>query len=80
MALIPQMEIDNYLGNWNFRIKIDDITGDVNQGFTRVSGVVSQSEPMEFMHGVDPYVRKAPGRADLGGGSVGRVFGGVGAF
>lgn len=80
MALIPQMEIDNYIGSWNFRIKIDDITGDVNQGFTRVSGVVSQSEPMEFMHGVDPYVRKAPGRANFEDMTIERVYNGIDAF
>ena len=30
MALVPEMEIDSYVGAWNFRVKIDEITGDVN--------------------------------------------------
>ncbi|MCB9765023.1 MAG: phage tail protein [Alphaproteobacteria bacterium] len=80
MALIPQMEIDNYIGAWNFRVKIDGVTDDVNQGFIRISGVVSQSEPMEFMHGVDPYVRKAPGRASFEDMTLERVYNGTDAF
>jgi phage tail-like protein len=80
MALIPEMEIDNYIGSWNFRVKIDTITGDVNQGFVRISGVVSQSEPMEFMHGVDPYIRKAPGRASFEDMSIERIYNGMDEF
>lgn len=80
MGLIPEMEVDNYIGAWNFRVKIDEVTGDVNQGFTRVSGVVSQSEPMEFMHGVDPYVRKAPGRSNFEDMTLERVYNGTDAF
>ncbi len=80
MALVPEMEVDNYIGAWNFRVKIDDVTGDVNQGFTRVSGVVSTSEPMEFMHGVDPYVRKAPGRSSFEDVQMERIYNGLDAF
>lgn len=80
MAMMPEMEIDNYIGAWNFRVKIDEITGDVNQGFVRVSGVVSQSEPMEFMHGVDPYIRKSPGRSSFEDMTLERVYNGVDAF
>lgn len=80
MALVPEMEIDSYIGAWNFRVKIDEITGDVNQGFTRVSGVVSQSETMEFMHGIDPYIRRAPGRASFEDMRMERVYNGMDAF
>lgn len=80
MGLIPEMDIDSYVGAWNFRVKIDEITGDVNQGFVRVSGVVSTSELMEFMHGIDPYVRRAPGRAQFEDMRLERVYNGTDAF
>jgi len=80
MALVPEMEIDSYIGAWNFRVKIDEITGDVNQGFVRVSGVTSQSEIMEFMHGIDPYIRRSPGRASFEDMRLERVYNGTDAF
>ena len=61
-GLVPELDTVNYVGSFHFRVNIPDVAGDVNQAFTRVSGVVSASEPMEFMHGTHPYVRKGVGR------------------
>jgi phage tail-like protein len=55
-------------------------TENVNQAFTRVSGIVSQSEMMEFMQGTDPYVRKSPGRVSFEDISLERVWNGSDAF
>ena len=47
MGLVPELDTEAYVGAFNFRVSIPDVAGDVNQSFTRVSGVVSTSEPME---------------------------------
>lgn len=80
MALIPEMSTDEYVGAFQFRVSIPDIAGDVNQAFTRVSGVVSTSEAMEFMHGTDPYVRKGRGRTTYEDMTLERIYNGSDAF
>lgn len=57
---------------------IDD--SEVNQAFTRVSGIVSQSEAMEFMQGTDPFVRKSPGRVSFEDIQLERIWNGSDAF
>lgn len=66
--------------NWDSSIFSPTSGDDVTQSFTRVSGIVSQSEQMEFMQGTDPYVRKAPGRASFENITLERVYNGVDAF
>ena len=77
-----------FVGAFNFEVIVnwdesifspsDDTT--ITQSFTRVSGVVSHSEQMEFMQGTDPFVRKAPGRAAFEDVTLERVYNGVDAF
>lgn len=79
-GLVPELDTENYVGSFHFRVSIPDVAGDVNQAFTRVSGVVSQSEPMEFMHGTDPYVRKGVGRTSYEDMTLERIYNGSDAF
>src|SRR5688572_19235174 len=70
---------DNYVGTHNFQIKIDDMDV-VNTEFVSVSGVVSESEEIEFMHGTDPYIRRRPGRVSYEPIVLERVYKGVDEF
>lgn len=80
MALYPELDTNSYVGAFNFRVTIPDISGDVNQAFTAVSGVVSESEKMEFMQGTDPYTRKGVGRTAYEDVSLQRVYNGTDGF
>jgi phage tail-like protein len=80
MALMPELDTDNYYGAFHFRVSIPDVAGDVNQAFVKVSGVVSQSEKMEFMHGTDPYMRKSVGRTQYEDVTLERIYNGSDAF
>jgi phage tail-like protein len=80
MGLYNEMTTDTYVGAFNFRVHIPDIAGDINQAFVRVSGVVSTSEPMEFKHGSDPYVRKGVGRTTFEDVTLERIYNGNDAF
>lgn len=80
MSLLPELGTEEYLGSFHFRVKIEGISTDINQAFTRISGVVSQSEPMEFMHGTDPYVRKGVGRTSFEDVTLERIWNGTDKF
>ncbi len=80
MALYPELDTNSYVGSFNFRVTIPDISGDVNQAFTSVSGVVSESEKMEFMQGTDPYQRKGVGRTFYEDVTLQRVYNGSDSF
>jgi phage tail-like protein len=72
---------ESYHNAFCFEVKIAGIAdNNVNQAFTRVSGIVSQSEMMEFMQGTDPFVRKSPGRVSFEDISLERVWNGSDAF
>jgi len=73
------LETDNYIGNYQFVVQIDDVN-EVNQTFVRVSGVVSNTETMEFMQGTDPYVRKGVGRTTWEEVTLERVYNGADEF
>ena len=75
----PQFGLDNYIGAFNFKVTIDEIEVE-NSKFISVSGVVSSSETMEFMHGDDRYVMKQPGRASFEDIELKRVYQQVDAF
>ena len=69
----PQYGLDNYIGAFNFKVSIDEIEVE-NSKFISVSGVVSSSETMEFMHGDDRYVMKQPGRASFEDIELKRIY------
>ena len=78
-------DVRNFVGGFYFEVSFetesDDVSpGEINQSFTRVSGVVSQSEQMEFMQGTDPFVMKAPGRSSFEDVTLERVYNGQDAF
>lgn len=82
MALAnPGLVAENYFGAYYFSVAIDGIEqSDINQTFTKVSGVVSESEPVEFKHGTDPYIRKTVGRTKYEDLSLERIYNGSDAF
>ena len=54
MALIMQeVSTDSYIGTHNFQVEIEGIDV-INTEFVSVSGVVSETEEIEFAHGTDP--------------------------
>ena len=72
---------DQYLGSFRFRVTVDTLDSSlVNQAWLRVSGVVSTSEEMEFMHGSDPYVRKGVGRTTYEDVTLERIYNGSDSF
>lgn len=79
MAGAPQYGLDQYIGAFNFKVTIDDVAVE-NSKFMSVSGVVSTSETMEFMHGDDRYIMKQPGRASFEDVELKRVYQQVDSF
>jgi phage tail-like protein len=58
-----------FFGNFNFLVEIEDITGDSSSvvgGFSRVNGLVSQSDVIEHRVGNSPLVQKIPGKTRFG--------------
>jgi phage tail-like protein len=54
-----------FFGNFNFLVEIEDIAGDATSvvgGFSRVSGLVSESDVIEHRVGSSPLVQKIPGK------------------
>jgi phage tail-like protein len=70
---------NNYIGGFHFRVTIQGIN-DPLDGFTSCSGVVSETEPMQFKHGMDVVVRKAPGRTVFQPITLERVYSGIDEF
>lgn len=79
MAFMPTLETDNYYGAFHFRVSIAGLA-DVNQTFTKVTNIISESEPMEFAHGTDPYMRKSVGRTKFDDLALERVYNGSDEF
>lgn len=78
---IPSMATDAHYGGFRFRVSIEGITVDrINDAFTKISGLTSQSEEIPFMHGTDPYVYLAPGRSKFEPVEFERVYNGIDAF
>src|SRR5690349_18407255 len=75
----PQYGLDRYIGAFNFKVEIDGVPVE-NSKFVSVSGVVSTSETMEFMHGDDRYILKQPGRASFEDIELKRVYQQVDSF
>lgn len=79
MAIQYDLQTDAYVGTHNFQVEITGIDT-INTEFVSVSGVVSETEEIEFMHGVDPYVRKSAGRLSYEPVVLERVYKGVDDF
>ncbi|MFT5682950.1 MAG: phage tail-like protein [Myxococcota bacterium] len=79
MAGAPQYGLDQYIGAFNFKVEIDGVPVE-NSKFISVSGVVSTSETMEFMHGDDRYLMKQPGRSSFEDIELKRVYQQVDSF
>jgi phage tail-like protein len=73
------IQTDNYVGTHNFQVVIDEIEV-LNSEFQSVSGIVSESEEVEFMHGPAPYVRRGAGRVTYEPGVMERVYKGMDEF
>lgn len=70
---------NNYIGSFHFKVTVQGIN-DALDGFTSCTGIVSNTEPMEFKHGMDVVVRKAPGRTTFDPITLERVYSGVDEF
>lgn len=79
MAVQFDLATDNYIGTHNFQVEIEGIDI-INTEFVSVSGVVSETEEIEFAHGTDPYVRKTAGRVIYEPVVMERVYKGVDDF
>ena len=56
---MPNRRIHDPIGNFNFKVEIEGVT----QGaFSRVDGVESKTEVVEYQDGEDIILRKRPGR------------------
>lgn len=70
---------NSYLGAFNFRVRVAGIN-DPLDGFLKVSQITSKTESMEFKHGLDRAVRKAPGRTSYNDVTLERVYSGLDDF
>lgn len=70
---------NNYLGAHHFRVTIEGIN-DPLDGFVKVSPIVSTTENIEFKHGLDRSIRKAPGRTNFEDVVLERVYSGLDEF
>ncbi len=58
-----------FFGNFNFLVEIEDVTADTTSvvgGFSRVSGLSSRSDVVEYRVGSSPLVQKIPGKTRFG--------------
>ena len=58
-----------FFGNFNFLVEVEDLVGDsasVVGGFSQVSGILSQSDVVEYRVGNSPTVFKIPGKTRYG--------------
>jgi phage tail-like protein len=70
---------NNYIGSFQFRVTVEGIN-DPLDGFVKVSSIVSTTENIEFKHGLDANVRKAPGRTTFEDITLERVYSGLDEF
>ena len=70
---------NNYIGSFHFRVTVEGIN-DPLDGFIKVSALVSTTEAMDFKHGLDMVVRKAPGRTTFDDVVLTRVYSGLDEF
>ncbi len=70
---------NNYIGSFHFRITVEGIN-DPLDGFMKVSSITSTTENVDFKHGLDSSVRKAPGRTTFDDVTLERVYSGLDEF
>ncbi len=70
---------NNYIGSFHFRVTVEGIN-DPLDGFIKVSAIKSTTEAMDFKHGLDMSVRKAPGRTLYEDVTLERVYSGLDEF
>lgn len=70
---------NNYIGSFHFRVTVEGIN-DPLDGFIRISSITSTTEAMDFKHGMDMSVRKAPGRTVFDDITLERVYSGLDEF
>jgi phage tail-like protein len=69
--------VDRHIGTFQFDVTIEGISKDqVNQQFTRVSGLATESEQLTWMQGTDASVNTAPGRVKYADINLERVYDG----
>lgn len=82
----PVHKVDRAYGGFRFRLMVADASEDfsdqidgiaINQDFVKVSGVSSESEIVEYMHGSDSSVNTSPGRVKYSNITLDRVYKGV---
>lgn len=76
MAESIDVAIKNVRGGFYFEVFIDGMD-DILQTFTKVSGSKSNSEGLEYMHGGDQFVQRAPGRPTFDNVTFERIYNGV---
>lgn len=69
---------DDYLGSHRFYVSLDGNAP--ADGFTTVSAIISVTETISFKHGMDPWVRKAPGRVQWEDITLERIYCGDDSF
>jgi len=70
---------NTYIGSFHFKVTVSGIN-DPFDGFTSCSGVKSSTEEMQFKHGLDTVIRKAPGRTTYEPCSLERIYAGYDDF
>jgi phage tail-like protein len=70
---------NNYIGSFHFRVTVEGIN-DPLDGFMKVSSITSTTENVDFKHGLDSSVRKAPGRTTFDAITLERVYSGLDEF
>ena len=56
-----EVPADKFVGQWNFRVKVDGIPDD-NCKLLSISGLSSETEPIEFKRSTNHYVEAIPGK------------------
>jgi phage tail-like protein len=65
--------VDARVGAWNFKVEIDGIAPE-NSGLLTISGITTETEPIEFKFGPDPFMRSMPGRTKFSDVELTRVY------
>lgn len=67
---------NNYIGSFHFRVTVEGINDPID-GFLKVSAITATTENIDFKHGMDMSVRKAPGRTTYDDITMERVYSGL---
>jgi len=77
-SLYPELDTNDYVGSFHFRVTVPNIAGDVNQAFTSVGGL---PEPIEGLGRAGRRSEAAGGRDELGVSvNLHRIYNGNDAF